>query len=265
MYALNPLILFDGLANVHNEMILVFLILLGLFFFIKKKNLSLTVISFALATAVKYVAILLIPFIILYHYRKEKIGKKIIFSVLWAILFVIVLILCYSIYMQNFDFVNGIMTQQGKFVNSILTALAVKNYKLALTTSKGFMLAFIVLYLITILKLLFTKKQYNAFSTYIRKYNGLLILFLFLAITNFQSWYTIWLLATVIWDSSKNIKWILSITILAEVCNIIYFIAYEHYLFGAIYPIMLIVAIIVSKRICNKELNNKKNLKKIIN
>lgn len=256
MYGLNPLILFDGLANVHNEVLVVFLILLGLFFFIKKKNLSLTIISFALATGVKYVAILLIPFIILYHYRKEKIGKKIIFSGLWAILFVIVLILCYSIYMQNFDFLNGIITQQGKFANSILTMIAIKDFKLALTISKGFMLAFIVLYLITTLKLLFAKKRYNAFSTYIRKYNELLVLFLFLAITNFQSWYTIWLLATVIWDSSKNIKWILSITILAELCNIVYFIAYEHYMFGAIYPIILIVAMLISKRVCIKKSNN---------
>lgn len=256
MYGLNPLILFDGLVNVHNEILVIFLILLGLFFFIKKKKLSLTVIVFALATAVKYVAILLIPFIILYYYRKEKTVKKIMFSFLWAILFIIVIGLCYSIYMRDFNFLNGIITQQGKFVNSILTMVAVKNFKLALIISKGFMLAFVVLYLITILKLLFNKKQYNTFSTYIRKYNGLLVLFLFLTITNFQSWYTLWILATVIWDSGKNIKWLLSITIFAELCNIIYFIAYEHYLFGAIYPIMLIVSIIISKRICNKKLKN---------
>lgn len=254
MYGLNPLILFDGLANVHNELLVVFFILLGLFFFIKKRDLPLTIIAFALGTAVKYVAILLIPFIILYYYRKEKTVKKIMFSFLWAILFIIVIGLCYSIYMKDFNFLNGIMKQQGKFVNSILTGVAVKDFKLALTISKGFMLAFIVLYLITILKLLFAKKQYNAFSTYIRKYNGLLVLFLFGAITNFQSWYTLWILATVMWDSGKNIKWLLSITILAELCNIIYFIAYEHYLFGAIYPIMLIVVIIISKRICNNKL-----------
>lgn len=252
MYGINPLILFDGLCNVHNELLLIFLILLGLYFFIKKKNMPLTVISFALATVVKYVAILLIPFIVLYYYRKEKITKRILYSCLWAILFIVIVILCYSIYMRNLDFLNGILTQQGKFTNSILTALAIKDYSLAITVSKGFMLAFIIIYLISITQILFSKKQY-IFSSLIRKYNGLLILFLFGTITNFQSWYTLWLLPTVIWDNSKNIKWLLSITILAEVSNTIYFLLYESYYFAAVYPFILILAMIISKRICNKK------------
>lgn len=249
IYGLNPLILFDGLANVHNEMLLIFLILLGLFFFIKKKNIALTIISFALATVVKYVAILLIPFIILYHYRKETTLKKIFYSILWAMLFIIVILLCYSIYMKDFNFFDGIITQQGKFANSIFTSIAIKNFNFALILSKGFMLAFIIIYIIVILKLLFSKKQYT-FSTFIRKYNGLLILFIFGTITNFQSWYTLWLLPTLIWDTSKNIKWLTSITILSEFSNIIYFLAYEHYLFGAIYPFILLITIIISHILC---------------
>ena len=252
LYGINPLILFDGLANVHNELMLIFLILLGLYFFIKKKNLVLTVIAFALASAVKYVAILLIPFIILYYYRKENLFKRILYSFLWAILFIMVLAVCYSVYMRDFDFLNGIMTQQGKFVNSIFTPLVLKDFNLGLTVSKGFMLAFIVIYLITIIKLLFTKKQY-IFSTYIRKYNGLLVLFLFGVITNFQSWYTLWLLPTMMWDTSKNIKWLASITILAELSNTIYFVAYEHYMFGAIYPIILLVAMVISNVFCERK------------
>ncbi len=255
LYGINPLILFDGLANAHNELLLIFLILLGLYFFVKKKNVALTVISFALGAAVKYVAILLIPFIILYHYRKEKLFKKILYSFLWAILFIVVIALCYCVYMRNFDFLNGILTQQGKFVNSIFTPIAIKDFDLALAVSKGFMLAFIVIYLITILKLLFTRKQY-IFSTFIRKYNGLLVLFLFGTITNFQSWYTLWLLPTMIWDSSKNIKWLSMITIFSELCNIVYFIAYEHYMFGAIYPIILLVAMVISNVLCEKKLHS---------
>lgn len=254
MYGLNPLILFDGLANGHNEVLVIFFILLGLYFFIRKKNMFVTIVAFALATAVKYFAILLIPFIVLYYYRKEKPLKKILKSSLWAIIFIIILALCYMIYMRNFDILNGIMTQQGKFVNSILTGLAILDFNKALLVSKGFMLAFIVIYVATIIKLLFTNKQHT-FSTYIRTYNFLLVLFLFGAITNFQSWYTLWLLPTLIWDNSKNIKWLISITILSELANTIYFLAYEHFMFGAIYPIILIIAIIVSKKICNKTVN----------
>lgn len=255
MYGINPLILFDGLCNVHNELLLIFLILLGLYFFIKKKNLALTVIAFALATAVKYVAILLLPFIVLYYYRKEKLLKRIMYSFVWSILFIVVLVLSYCIYIRDFNFLNGIMTQQGKFINSIFTPIAINNFNLALTVSKGFMLAFIAIYIITIMKLLFSTKEY-AFSYLIRNYHGLLVLFLFGTITNFESWYTLWILPTVIWDSSKNIKWLLSITVLSELANTVYFVAYEHYIFGAIYPVLLIIAIIASKAICNKKLSH---------
>lgn len=256
MYGINPLILFDGLANVHNEVLLIFLILLGLYFFIKKRNMVLTIVFFALATAVKYVAILLIPFIVLYYYRKEKVTKKILYSSSWAILFIIILLLCYSVYMRDIDFLNGILTQQGKFMNSILTGLAIEDFRLALTVSKGFMLAYVIIFIISIIKIMFSKKQYT-FSSLIRKYNDLLVLFLFGTITNFQSWYTLWLLPTVIWDNSKNIKWLLSITVLAELANTVYFIAYEHYIFGAIYSVLLIIALIVSKAICNKNYHMK--------
>lgn len=253
MYGINPLVLFEGLANVHNELLLIFFILLGLFFFLKKKNLLLTVIAFALGAGVKYVAILLIPFIVLYYYRKEKTLKKIIYSILWGGLFLIVILLCYSMYMRNFDFLNGIIIQQGKFANSILTMLAIKKFDMALILSKGFMLAFVIIYIITILKLILKKRQYNAFSTYIRKYNGLLVLFIFATITNFQCWYTLWILATVMWDSSKNIRWLISITLLSQACNIIYFLTYEHYVFGAIYSIMLIISITFTKTILNRK------------
>lgn len=252
MYGLNPLILFDGLANVHNEVLVIFFILLGLYFFIKKKNMFLTVVFFALATAVKYFAILLIPFIVLYYYRKEKPVKKILKSCLWAILFIAIVSLCYLIYMRNFDFLNGIITQQSKFVNSILCIFALKDFNKALSASKGLMLAFIIIYIITLFKIILTKKQYT-FNGFIKIYNGLLILFMFGTITNFQCWYTLWLLPTLIWDNSKNIKWLLSITILAELSNTIYFLAYEHYIFGVFYPYILIVSMIISRLICNNQ------------
>ena len=260
MYAINPLILFDGIANVHNELLVIFFILLGLYFFIRKKNMFATIIAFALATAVKYFAILLIPFIVLYYYRKEKPIKKILYSTCWAILFIAVLVLCYLLYMRNFDILNGIITQQGKFSNSLFVIIAIKNFKLATTVSKGLMLAFVIIYAITIIKLIFTNKPYT-FSGCIRKYNALLILFMFGAITNFQSWYTLWILPTVIWENSKNIKWMLSITIISEICNVVYFVMYENYMFSPYYSILLFAMMIISNKICSNR--TKGSLKQI--
>lgn len=253
MYALNPLVLFDGIANVHNEMLVIFFILLALYFFVRKNNMILTVIFLALATAVKYVAILLIPFIVLYYYRKEKPFKKILYSFLWAILFTSVLVLCYMFYMRDFEVLKGIFTQQGKFANSIFILIAVKNIDLAITVSQGFMLAFISIYIITISKLIFTDKEYT-FSTFMREYNSMLLLFIFGTITNLQTWYTLWLLPTIMWQKSKNIKWLLSITIIAEISNIVYFLFNEHYKFGTYYCILLLSLMLISNKICERKI-----------
>lgn len=254
-YSLNPLILFDGITNVHNEMLVIFFVLLALYFFVRKKNMFFTILFFALATAVKYFAILLVPFIVLYYYRQEKPLKKILYSSLWAVVFIVILCMCYAVYMRDFSILKGIATQQGKFSNSIFILLAIRNMGLATTVSRGFMLAFVIIYIYTIFKLLFTTKKYTL-STYIRQYNFLLIVFIFGTITNLQSWYMLWLLPTLMWQSSENIKQIMAITIIAEVSNIIYFIYYESYIFGQFYIIATVLLnVIVSY-------NNEHNLRK---
>ena len=265
MYALNPLILFDGLANVHNEMLLVFLILLALYFFIRKKNMALTVVFLALGSAVKYVAILLVPFLVLYYYRKEKPTKKIIYSIFWAILFIAVLTLCYLFYMQDITVLKGIITQQGKFSNSIFVLVAIKNVDWGLKISEGFMLAFIVIYIIELIKLVFTTKQYT-FYELIRKYNALLLLFIFGTITNFHSWYILWLFATIIWQKSKDIKLILAISIIVEVCNVVYFFMNENYIYCVPYCISMFVLMLITAYIIRKNEKNKlANIQKLTN
>ncbi len=246
MYGLNPLVLFDGITNVHNEILVIFLILAGLYFFIKKKNILLTVIFFALATAVKYFAILLIPFVILYYYRDKKPLKKILYSALWAIVFLLVVAACYLMYMQDIEVFKGVLTQQAKFVNSIFCTISLSNEEIAKIVAQICMLGFVIIYLFVIIRLIFTKRRIYTFSGFIRKYNLLLILFLFGTITNFQSWYTLWILPTLIWEGSKNLRWMLPITIFAELCNIVFFITFEHVLIGMPYSIALIVLIVLN-------------------
>ncbi len=255
MYALNPLALFDGIANVHNEIFVIFFILLALYFFVRKKNMLLTIVFMALATAIKYVAVLLIPFLVLYKYQKEKALKKMLYAFCWGILFILVLILCYSLYMRDFSVLKGILTQQNKFANSIFIFFAVKDIDLAINVSRGFMLAFAVVYVVTLIKRIICKKTY-IFNKYMHDYNGLLILFLFGTITNFQSWYTLWLLPTIMWQKSKDIKMILCITIAAEIANIIYFIFFEWYKYGTIYcSILFSLILIVNCILDRKDIN----------
>lgn len=254
MYGLNPMVLFEGLCNVHNDILVVCLVLIALYFFIKKKNVLLTVVFFALATAVKYYAILLVPFIIIYHYRKEKVLKRILYSCGWAIIFIVVIILCYLLYMKDFEVLKGIFVQQNKYTGSIFLVIALStNTHNASRVSKGFMLAFVIIYCYNIIKLLFTKKI--SFTTNIRKYNSLLLLFIFGTITNFNSWYTMWLLPTMMWQKGKTIKNILNITISSQLAYSVFFLFNESYIYGKYFYILMILLItlpIIGEKIYKK-------------
>lgn len=76
LYGLNPFILIEGIACVHNDMFVALFMLVAMYFLTKKKNLVVSVVFLAMATAIKYFAILLLPFMVIYYFRKEKPIKR---------------------------------------------------------------------------------------------------------------------------------------------------------------------------------------------
>ena len=72
LYGLNPYMFIEGIANVHNDIYVVTCILTALYFLLKKKNIIVSIVFLALATAIKYFAILLLPFMIIYYFRDKK-------------------------------------------------------------------------------------------------------------------------------------------------------------------------------------------------
>ena len=144
IYALNPLVLFEGITNVHNDILLLFFILLSLYFALKKQNIVLSIVSLALATAIKYVAILIVPFIVIYYYRKERAGKRILNAIWLALIFILILCEIYLIYTRDLQVIQGIFTQQGKYAKSLFLAIYLLiNPDVAEKLSLIFMLLFI--------------------------------------------------------------------------------------------------------------------------
>lgn len=262
LYALNPMVLFNGLSNVHNDILSVSLILIALYFFKKKKNLALTIVFTALATAVKYYAILLVPFLVIYYYRKETPLKRILYASGWALLFIAIVAGTYLIYMKNFEVLKGIITQQNKFTNSIfLVAFLDIGRDVAIQSSRICMYIFVAVYLITIIKLLFTKKV--SFVRNMRIYNNLLLIFIFGTITAFQSWYVMWLFATMMWQKEKMINLILGIGISVELAKGLYFALSEWFIYGKYYYNIMLVLVLISTIILNIRKRNKKKHEQI--
>lgn len=210
MFALNPLILFEGLANVHNDIFLILFILLSIYFITRKKNLFISVAFLAIATGIKYLSILLLPFILIYYLRNETVKNRIIKSILYGIEFIAIIIGFYLIYLKDINVFAGIFIQQEKYSRSLL--LIINNLFLgnekALSIIKITLLSiFSIAYIIVVFKLLFNKNLNDLkLSKIFRKYNIFLMLFTFVLVTNFNAWYIIWLFGTLMWQKPINIK-----------------------------------------------------------
>ena len=227
--------------DVHNEIFMITLILFAIYYTIRKKNLWLAVLFLALATAIKYFAILLLPFLVLYLLREKTIGKRIEYCILARVEFLGILCLLYFIYFQDFSFLNIFSIQQNKYNSSVyylLYSLIVKN---AINTIKWVLLTiFAISYIGLIIRYLLKKEI--IFRKLIRKYEAILFVFIFFLITNFNSWYLLWLVPTIFWLKPRHIKYLLMLYTFAYILKYFTFGMSEAAVIGI--PYFLGIAII---------------------
>ena len=88
------------------------------------------------------------------------------------------------------------------------------------------MVVFAILYVYTVIKLLLNNNT-EIFSSYIREYSTLLYIFTFILITNFNSWYILWLFPTLMFLNGKNIRLIINLSYAVEVAYIGSFALYS--------------------------------------
>lgn len=242
LYGLNPFILIEGIACVHNDMFVSLFMLIALYFLVKRKNLVASVVFLAMATAIKYFAIILLPFIVIYYFREEKPLKRLGRCIQYGVLFLIILIIPYLFYIQDGQVLSGLVTQQEKVAKSFYVMIIeyFKEPTLSVSTVNHVLLgAFTIIYFFTCIILL-NKKQIR-FREEMRKANYFIMAFLFLLITNFQPWYIIWLFPLLMWQRAENIKWIPQIAIISEFANSIFLTYGEGWRNGTPFTFILIV------------------------
>lgn len=268
IYGLNPFILLEGISILHNDLYIVFFVLLSLYFLLKKRNLFLSVLFLALSAGIKYFTILLLPFIIIYYFKKEKPAIRFKNCIIYGLLFLIVLLIPYLFYIKDITVLNGIVSQQNKYAKSIYLLLLYFNQDICLLIKNIMFMIFAYIYMTTCIEILFKKTITLRFL--MRKYNIIICLFL-LQLTNFHPWYIIWLFATFIWQTKDMIYKILALSITIEIVNSIYLyynesIEIQLYAIKAIIIIMAIETVIINKISYNKKLRrNLINEKNVIN
>ncbi len=250
LFALNPFILFEFLSNVHNDIFLVFFVLLAIYFVKNRKNIYLAVASIALATGIKYLSILLLPFVLVYALRKESIKTKIIKVVICAIEFVSILLAFYLLYVRDLQVLSGIFVQQNKYGRSIFLILwyLLNGDDKALALIKIISLViFGISYLAIVLKMFFGKNtEQLSFRNTMRMYQIFLLIFTFVLITNFNPWYVIWLFPTLMWQRAKNIRYTLYLSFgVINSYAITYATKVDDETVGILYFIVMVLTVIV--------------------
>lgn len=245
IYGLNPFILLEGIANVHNDIYVVFFVLASLYFLLRKKNLFLSVIILAISAAVKYVTILLLPFIIIYYFRKEKkLSARFLNCIKYGLVFILFIGATYLVYVQNLDVLGGIIDQQGKYTKSLQTMLIFHGYTDLEMLQKGLMLMFFVICIMMGMNSI--TKKYISFSFAIKQYNILLCLLLPLIITNFEPWYLMWLFPTMMLQSGKAVKQAIGISLTSQVANCMFMLHGEDWHYTDQFVIIMITGIIIT-------------------
>ena len=256
LYGLNPLILLELLSNVHNDIYLILFLLLALYFLIRKKNISLTILFLALSMTIKFSTVLLIPFILIYCYRKESIIKRILYCILSGIAILCIVILFYMPFYKDISIFTNMLVQGKRFSQSLMALLMVKlkgNMFFSIINSLK-LPVFVVLYISILLKLLFKEKI--RLKNIMNRYNLISIIFILICLTNFQKWYMLWLIPTIIWQNKYMRYFIINLTMTALIPSYNYFkIEGDAFRKGIYYSLTIIVIsliLIIIKTIYDK-------------
>lgn len=247
LYGLNPFILIEGIACVHNDMFVILFALTSFYFLLKKKNIWLSLIFLALATAIKYFTIILLPFIIIYYVRKDKPLKRFAKCIGYGILFVAIIAICYLMYVQDINVLKGLVTQQEKLAKSfyiIISEYFKEPEGLVTIINKNLLRGFTIIYFFSCVILL-NKKEIK-FRKEIQKANYFIMAFLFLLITNFQPWYIMWLFLCLMWQKADDIKLIIQISLISQFANSVFLIYGEGWIYGTPFTFFMVLGTLIA-------------------
>ena len=243
--------LFEGIINCHNDIYMVLFVLLALYF--KKENkIDLAVISIALGALVKYIPIILLPYII---WEKGNL-KKMIF---YGIEFLVVFFGINFLFLGDISKILSVLGQTEKYANSFYLLLIVGKVKVDVgkVALAGKILFCIIFFIKVVLKI---NKETDS-----KTYMHLLLYFFLLVITNFRCWYLMLLFGLLPDLKEKQINEAIAITLIAESANYIVYYLGEGYIYGVPYFLITVITFVLyllADKLSDKYLN-KKNLSNV--
>lgn len=267
MYGLNPCLLLEFLTNVHNDLYLVFFVILGLYFLKRKNNIWAALFFLTCSILIKYVTVIIAPFFVLYYLRDKSKIKKILWCILYALVVIAIVLGFYMLFFNNLQDLFSILdTQQGRIKDSIY--LLMLNFRLGdwITPVNEICVVIFAYAMILYIVIGFFKKE--KFSSFMNDIKSLLFILIFGVLTNLTSWYLSWFFIPIYWLKPKEIRSILCMQFLYELTYVYFFyvhsdaIKYQLIILPFVFSVMALrqIAIIIKKR---KENINCKKMKSL--
>lgn len=267
MYGLNPCLLLEFLTNVHNDLYLVFFVILGLYFLKRKNNIWAALFFLTCSILIKYVTVIIAPFFVLYYLRDKSKIKKILWCILYALVVIAIVLGFYMLFFNNLQDLFSILdTQQGRIKDSIY--LLMLNFRLGDWTTPVNEICVVIFAYAMILYIIIGFFKKEKFSSFMNDIKSLLYILIFGVLTNLTSWYLSWFFIPIYWLRSKDIRSILCIQFLYELTYVYFFyvhsdaIKYQLIILPFVFSVMALrqIAIIIKKR---KENINCKKMKSL--
>ena len=206
LFGLNPYILYQFLANGHNDFYVIFLVLLAIYLFKVKNKKELSVACLAIATSIKYYPVLFVPFLLFYFIKDEKnIKDKICKLALYSIEYLFIVLFPYIFYARDINAILSPLIQQTKYSYSLQGAIffiSDKNVALINVISKCILASFAFYYLYLFIRDFFIKDNIT-FEEIAGDLAKITIFFIVVVLTCYNSWYIGWIVPFMIF---RNIK-----------------------------------------------------------
>ncbi len=235
LYAFNPLILFEVANNGHNDIAMMFFVILSIFVWLKKKY-YLSLILLICAVLIKLVSILLLPIFILITLNEiVGLNKKIKFFINSAIIFCAIAALIYGAIPDMFSGINRqfetISLAYASFLPLILIAIT-KGANIILIKKISYAV-FIILYAAVLALIFFHKK--SGVSNLVKYYFAAFLLYFLTANFSFMQWYFLWMLPFVIILERYKISMLITTFALISYSFFVYLFSYLFLILGAAY------------------------------
>ncbi len=192
---------------------------------------------------IKYVPVILLPYIIIDSNEKIIENKKLNFKyigrmLLYVLEFAIVFIGVSTVVTGDFSRILTVLAQTKVFANSIYVQMLLMGIKWDIITKCAVIgkVLFCVIYAVVVL-IAFIKRKKDA-----KAYMWLMIIFLWLVITNFRTWYIMWLFGIITELEDKDISKVIALSLIGEISNYIIYYLGESWTYGGMYFITTIVA-----------------------